>query len=87
MPSPPTTTTEGLIASMESASQKGKLKIGSIDDFTTDAVEIEIGLPRGVYADEVVPQLYAYTDCEVSLSDQPVEDQSEMGPDTDEGPA
>jgi len=78
---PPTTTTEGLIASMESASQKGKLKIGSIDDFTTDQVEIEVGLPRGVYADEVIPQLYAHTDCEVSVScnmvmikdDRPVE--------------
>ncbi|MEE4271824.1 MAG: DNA topoisomerase IV subunit A [Thermoanaerobaculales bacterium] len=65
---PPTTTTEGLISSMESASQKGKLKIGSIDDFTTDAVEIEVGLPRGVYADEVIPQLFAHTDCEVSIS-------------------
>ena len=53
---------------MESASQKGKLKIGSIDDFTTDAVEIEVGLPRGVYADEVIPQLFAHTDCEVSIS-------------------
>jgi topoisomerase-4 subunit A len=62
------TTTESVIASIENASQKGKLKVGSIDDFTTDQVEIEIGLPRGVYADEVVPQLYAHTDCEVSLS-------------------
>jgi len=65
---PPTTTTEGLIASMESASLKGKVKIGSIDDFTTDRVEIEVGLSRGVYADEVIPQLYAHTDCEVSVS-------------------
>ena len=31
-------------------------------------MEIEIDLPRGVYADEVIPQLYAHTDCEVSLS-------------------
>ena len=62
------TTTESLIASIESAAQKGKVKIGSIDDFTTDAVEIEIGLPRAVYADEVIPQLYAHTDCEVSIS-------------------
>jgi topoisomerase-4 subunit A len=65
---PYATTTESLIASMEAASQKGKLRIASIDDFTTEAVEIEIGLPRGVYADEVIPQLYAHTDCEVSLS-------------------
>jgi topoisomerase IV subunit A len=31
-------------------------------------VEIELELSRGVYADEVIPQLYAYTDCEVSLT-------------------
>jgi topoisomerase-4 subunit A len=62
------TTTESLIASIESAAQKGKVKIGAINDYTTDEVEIEIGLPRGVYADEVIPQLYAHTDCEVSLS-------------------
>jgi topoisomerase-4 subunit A len=62
------TTTESLIASIESAAQKGKVKIAGINDFTTDAVEIEIELPRGVYADEVIPQLYAHTDCEVSLT-------------------
>jgi topoisomerase-4 subunit A len=62
------TTTESLIASIESAAQKSKVKIAAINDFTTDQVEIEIGLPRGVYADEVIPQLYAHTDCEVSLS-------------------
>ncbi len=65
---PYSTTTESLIASIEGAAQKGKVKITSIDDFTTDAVEIEIGLPRGVHSDEVVPQLYAYTDCEISIS-------------------
>ena len=62
------TTTESLIASIEAASQKGKIKVASIDDFTTDEVEIEIGMPRGIYADEVIPQLFAHTDCEVSLS-------------------
>ena len=62
------TTTESLIASIESAAQKGKVKIGTINDYTTDEVEIEVELPRGVYSDEVVPQLYAHTDCEVSLS-------------------
>lgn len=66
------TTTESLIASIEAAAQKGKVKIGSIDDFTTDKVEIELSLPRGVYASEVIPQLYAYTDCEVSISSNPV---------------
>jgi len=62
------TTTESLIASIEDASQKGRVKITGIDDFTTDKVEIELSLARGVYADEVIPQLYAYTECEVSLS-------------------
>ncbi|MDJ0766474.1 MAG: DNA topoisomerase IV subunit A [Myxococcota bacterium] len=65
---PYSTTTESLIASVEAAAQKGKVKIGAINDFTTDKVEIEIDLPRGTYADEVIPQLYAYTDCEVSIS-------------------
>ncbi|MGE3165226.1 MAG: DNA topoisomerase IV subunit A [Planctomycetota bacterium] len=66
------TTTETLIASIEAAAQKGKVKIGSIDDFTTDSVEIQLSLPRGVYSAEVIPQLYAYTDCEVSISSNPV---------------
>lgn len=65
---PAGTTTENLIASIETAYQKNKVKIGAITDYTTEQVEIEILLPRGVYADEVIPQLYAYTDCEVSIS-------------------
>lgn len=65
---PFSTTTEGLIASIEAAAQKNKVKISSISDFTTEAVEIELTLSRGVYAEEVIPQLYAYTDCEVSIS-------------------
>ncbi len=62
------TTTESLIASIEDASQKGRVKVSGIDDFTTDRVEIELSLARGTYAEEVIPQLYAYTECEVSLS-------------------
>jgi len=65
---PFSTTTESLIASIEAAAHKGKIKIASIDDFTTDTVEIEVGLPRGVDAAEVIPQLYAHTECEVSVS-------------------
>ena len=65
---PYSTTTESVIASIEAAIQKGKVKISSINDFTTDKVEIELTLARGIYADEVIPQLYAYTDCEVSIS-------------------
>jgi topoisomerase-4 subunit A len=62
------TTTEGIIASIEAAAQKGRVKISSINDFTTGKVEIELTLARGVEAKEVVPQLYAYTDCSVSVS-------------------
>jgi topoisomerase-4 subunit A len=65
---PYTTTTESLINSIESATQKGKLKVASIEDRTAEEVEIVLHLPRGIYADEVVPQLYAYTQCEVSIS-------------------
>ena len=62
------TTTEALIASIESAVQKGRVKISSIDDFTTDKVEIELSIARGSDAKEVIPQLYAYTDCSISVS-------------------
>jgi len=62
------TTTEGLIASIEAAVGKGRVKISSIDDFTTDEVEIELALSRGSDAKEVIPQLYAYTDCSISVS-------------------
>ncbi|MBW2696764.1 MAG: DNA topoisomerase IV subunit A [Deltaproteobacteria bacterium] len=62
------TTTESIIASIEAAAQKGRVKIASIDDFTTDKVEIELTLARGVTPKELVPQLYAYSDCSVSVS-------------------
>ena len=62
------TTTESLIASIEAAVQKGRVKLASIDDFTTSTAEIELTLARGVQASEVIPQLYAYTDCSVSVS-------------------
>jgi topoisomerase-4 subunit A len=44
------------------------VKISSIDDFTTDKVEIDLSIARGSDAKEVIPQLYAYTDCSVSVS-------------------
>jgi topoisomerase-4 subunit A len=62
------TTTESLMASIESAVEKGKVKIATIDDRTGETVRIEVHLPRGIYADEVIPQLYAYTLCEQSVS-------------------
>jgi len=61
-------TTESLIDSVEAAAKAGKIKIASISDFTTDKVEIEIKLPRGVHAEEIVDALYAFTECEQSIS-------------------
>jgi topoisomerase-4 subunit A len=62
------TTTESLIASIENAVQRGRVKVSSIQDYTTDRVEIELHLSRGVTSSEAVPQLYAHTDCSVSIS-------------------
>lgn len=65
---PATTTTESLTASIEDAVKKGRIKLASINDYTAEQVEIELKLPRGIYAREVIPQLYAYTSCEVSIT-------------------
>ena len=65
---PPTTTTESLIASIEDAVQKGKLKVKSVNDFTSETVEIEVKCPAGVDAEKLVDALYAFTDCEVSIT-------------------
>ncbi len=61
-------TTQALIESIEKAAKAGKLKIGPISDYTAEEVEVEIRLPRGVHAAEVIDALYAFTDCEVSVS-------------------
>ncbi|MCL1818539.1 MAG: DNA topoisomerase IV subunit A, partial [Spirochaetaceae bacterium] len=62
-------TTKSLIASIEAAARKGTIKVaGKIDNFSKDKVEIEIPLARGIYAEDVVDVLYAFTDCEVSIS-------------------
>ena len=66
------TTTESLIASIEEAAKKGKIKIESIHDYTAEQVEVEIHLPRGVHATDLIDQLYAFTECEVSLAAQMV---------------
>jgi topoisomerase-4 subunit A len=64
---PGETTTEQLIASIEKAARNGKLKIASIADLTSEEVNIEIALNRGIYAEETVQALYAYTDCQKTL--------------------
>ncbi len=66
------TTTESLIHSIDEAAKKGKLKIDSIHDYTAEKVEIEVKLPRGQYAEEIIDHLYAYTECEVAISSQMV---------------
>jgi topoisomerase-4 subunit A len=65
---PPGTTTDSLIGSIEDAARKGKIKIKSINDFTSEDVEIEIRAPAGVSAEKLIDALYAFTDCEVSIS-------------------
>jgi topoisomerase-4 subunit A len=64
------TTTETLIKSIDEAAKRGKIKIDSIEDYTSGTVEIEIKLPRGQYAEELIDSLYAYTECEVNLTSQ-----------------
>jgi topoisomerase-4 subunit A len=66
------TTTESLIASIENAARKGKIRISSIDDFTAESVEIEVTLARGVEPEETIQQLYAHTDCEVGHTPSPL---------------
>ena len=65
---PPTTTTDSLIGSIEDASHKGKIKVKSINDFTSEEVEIEVRAPSGVSAEQLVDALYAFTDCEVTIA-------------------
>lgn len=64
------TTTESLIRSIDEAAKKGKIKIEAINDYTAKHVEIEIKLPRGQYAEEILNALYGFTECEVSLNSQ-----------------
>lgn len=65
---PPTATSETIISSIEDAAKKGKIKVRSINDFTSEHIEIEIKLAAGMDADRTVQALYAFTDCEASIS-------------------
>src|SRR5262245_35022018 len=65
---PPTTTTDSLMGSIEDASRKGKIKVKSVNDFTSEEVEIEVKAPSGVSAEQLVDALYAFTDCEVTIA-------------------
>ena len=62
------TTTGGLIESIVKCNDKGKIKIKKIDDNTAEQCEIVIYLNPGVSPDQTIDALYAFTDCEVSIS-------------------
>ena len=65
---PFSTTTIGLIDSIISANDKGKIKIKKIEDNTAKNVEIVIHLAPGISPDVTIDALYAFTNCEVSIS-------------------
>jgi topoisomerase-4 subunit A len=62
------TTTTSLIDSILAANDKEKIKIRKVEDNTSDTVEIVIHLPAGISPDKTIDGLYAFTDCEVSIS-------------------
>ena len=61
-------TTHIIIDSILKAKDKGKIKIKKIDDLTTSEAKIVIHLPNDVSPDKTIDALYAFTDCEVSIS-------------------
>ncbi|HDO26726.1 MAG TPA: DNA gyrase/topoisomerase IV subunit A [Bacteroidetes bacterium] len=65
---PYTTTTTSLIDSIISANDKGKIRIKKIDDNTAQHVEIVIHLASNVSPDQTIDALFAFTNCEVSIS-------------------
>jgi topoisomerase-4 subunit A len=65
---PFSTTTQSLIDSIIAANDKGKIKVRKIDDNTAKNVEILIHLAPGVSPDQTIDALYAFTQCEVSVS-------------------
>ncbi|MGD1031582.1 MAG: DNA gyrase/topoisomerase IV subunit A [Opitutaceae bacterium] len=62
------TTTESVIDSILAANAKGKIKIRHVDDNTADSVEILVHLPQGSDPEQVIQQLYVFTDCQVAIS-------------------
>ncbi|MFL2563738.1 MAG: DNA gyrase/topoisomerase IV subunit A [Flavobacteriales bacterium] len=62
------TTSSSLIDSIVRSNEKGKIKIKKIEDNTAEFVEILIHLPPGVSPDKTIDALYAFSDCEISIS-------------------
>lgn len=65
---PYSTTSDSLIESIVKATEKGQLKIKKIENNTAKDVEIRIHLPNDVSIDQTMDALYAFTDCELSIS-------------------
>jgi topoisomerase-4 subunit A len=65
---PYSTNTSTLIDSILKANDKGKIKIKKIEDNTSSEVEILIHLPNNISPDKTIDALYAFTNCEVSIS-------------------
>lgn len=61
-------TTSSIIESILKANDKGKIKIKKVDDNTAKNVEILVHLAPGVSSDKTIDALYAFTDCEISVS-------------------
>ncbi len=62
------TTTGSLMDNIVVANDKGKIKIRKIEDNTSDKVEILVHLAAGISPDQAIDALYAFTDCELSIS-------------------
>ena len=65
---PYTTTSESIKESIIKANEKGKIKIKKVDDNTAEKVEIVIQVAADESSDKTIDALYAFTDCEVSIS-------------------
>ncbi|MDR2948653.1 MAG: DNA gyrase/topoisomerase IV subunit A [Prevotella sp.] len=61
-------TSSSVVESILKANDKGKIKIRKVDDITAQNVEIHVHLAPGVSSDKTIDALYAFTDCEISIS-------------------
>ena len=62
------TTVPKLIDSILKANQKGKIKVKKVEDLTAANADIVITLQPGASSDKTIDALYAFTDCELSIS-------------------
>lgn len=62
------TTTAKIIETILRAQDRGKIKIRKVDDFTAEEAKIVVQLAPGSSSDKTIDALYAFTDCEVSIS-------------------